>query len=275
MRTILVATDFSDAAHNAAVYAAELARISGAKILLYHANYVPSISANKVLVTGVDDDERSVKKNKQLLEEEATLLNKLSGVVVDCLLTEGAAAKEIIAVQKMQTPDLVIAGMKESNNFRKFLFGSVATDVINETLTPIIIVPEKFRFKYIERIAFGIDFDLKRELQMHSTIKDLFQLFKPNTFLINIVKEGSEIRPNDCVSERNVEKYFENKEHLYCFLEHNDLIRGLKDFVSWHKIDLMVMMPHERNLLGKIFAESHTKKMAFNTDIPLLILPLV
>jgi hypothetical protein len=72
-----------------------------------------------------------------------------------------------------------------------------------------------------------------------------------------------------------VEKYFENKEHLYCFLEDNNMIRGLKDFVSWNKIDLMVMMPRDRNLLGKIFEESKTKKMAFNTEIPLLILPMI
>lgn len=275
MKTILVATDFSDASHNAAVYAAELARVSGAKILLYHASYEPSTSANKVLETNIDDDESNAMEYKQLLDAEATLLNKLTGVVVDCLLTEGAAAKQILSIEKMENPDFVIAGMKESSNFRKFMFGSVATDVINETSIPIIIVPEKYKFKTIERIAFGIDFDLKRELQMHSSIQDLFQLFKPNTYLINIVKEGSEIRPNDSVSERNIEKYFENKQHLYCFLEDNDLIRGLKDFVSWYKIDLMVMMPHERNLLGKIFAESHTKKMAFNTDIPLLILPSI
>lgn len=272
MKTILVATDFSNAAHNAAVYASELARVSGAKILLYHASY--AISPQKV-VKALDDEEKTVKDHKQLLDEEARLLNKLSGVIVDCLLTEGNAAKEILTVEKIKTPDLVIAGMKESSTFRNFIFGSIATDVINETITPVIIVPEKYRFKQIERIAFGIDFDLKRELQMHSSVNELFQLFKPNTFLINIVKEGAQIRPNDCVSERNIEKYFENKEHLYCFLEDNDMIRGLKDFVSWNKIDLMVMLPKERNLFGKIFEESKTKKMAFNTDIPLLILPSV
>lgn len=273
MKTILVATDFSDAAHNAAVYAAELARISGAKILLYHANYVPGISANKVLVEV--DDERNAGENKQRLEAEASSLNKLSGSVVDCLFTEGAAAKEIISVEKMQNPDLVIAGMKESEVFRKFIFGSVATEVINKTHTPIIIVPEKYRFKNIERIGFAIDFNFKKEIEMHGSIQALFQLFQPKAILINIVKEGAEIRPNDSVSEWNIEKYFQDKEHLYCFLQDNDLIRGLKDFVAWHKIDLMVMMPREPNLLGKIFAESLTKKMAFNTDIPLLILPLV
>jgi hypothetical protein len=227
------------------------------------------------LTTTLEDEEKDANNDQQLLEEEATLLNKLTGVVVDCLLKGGDAAKEILTLEKMKMPDLVIAGMKETGNFRKFIFGSVATDVINETITPVIIVPEKYSFNHIERIAFGIDFDLKRELQMHSSINELFQLFKPNTFLINIVKEGAQIRPNDCVSERNVEKYFENKEHLYCFLEDNDMIRGLKDFVSWNKIDLMVMMPRERNLLGKIFEESKTKKMAFNTEIPLLILPMI
>ncbi|MDF2449257.1 MAG: hypothetical protein K0R26_1761 [Bacteroidota bacterium] len=269
MKKILVTTDFSEAAHNAALYAAELANVSGARILLHHATADPTI------VMETESEVNDPADCKKLLAEETILLNKKSGVLVDGLLTEGDASSEIIKLENTKAPDLLVAGMKASSKFRKFMFGSVATDVINKMHTPIIVVPENYKFKTIAKIAFGIDFEMKKELQMHPTIQDLYTLFKPASLLINIVKQGAPIRPNDPVSERNIEKYFENRGHTYHFLEDNDIMRGLKEFVSWHKIDLLVMLPRERNLLEKLFSESKTKKMAFNTEIPLMILPAI
>ncbi len=66
MKTILVATDFSPEANNAAIYASNFAADTGAKIILFHLYYV-SIHALNARVQSYSIDE---------LKEDRT--NKLS-----------------------------------------------------------------------------------------------------------------------------------------------------------------------------------------------------
>ena len=105
-------------------------------------------------------------------------------------------------------------------------------------------------------------------------MKDFLSRIKPQIFVLNVVKENAEIMKDRIISENNIEKYFENEKHIYSFIENNNLINGLNDFISCNNIDMITMLPHNHNFLENIFIESQTKKMMFNTTIPLIIFPL-
>ncbi len=271
MKKILVATDFSNAAKNASIYAAELAKINGAKIILCNV-YSQNDPVNDSKVSELVLDEKLERKKQ--LEKEAAILRNLCNVEVDFLETEGLPIKKILVIEEKENIDLVVIGMKESEALTGFIFGSLITDLIRETRIPIIIIPEKSIFKKIEKIAFAVDFNLEREMKMHKPIKDLLQLFNPEIFVLNVVKKNEEIRPDKKVSEFNIEKYFENRKHIYSFIQDDDLVHGLNEFIAQNKINIITMLPHKHNLFENIFYESKTKQMAFNTIIPLIIFPM-
>ena len=267
MKKILVETDFSNASKTASIYAAELAKVSGAKIIL-HNSYVSKEDQVPELL------EHEKIKNKQQLEIEANFLRKLNGIEVDTLITEDDSIKEILAIEVKDNIDLVIVGINKTEALTKYIFGSVITDLIAKTQVPVIVIPEESTFKRIERIVFAIDFNLETELEMHEAIKDLLQLFSPKIFVLNVVKENSKIRPDRKISEYNIEKYFDNEKHIYSFIQDNDLIHGLNEFILVNKIDIITILPHKHNLFENMFFESKTKEMAFNTTIPLIIFPM-
>lgn len=274
MKTILVATDFSNASRAASLYAEELAKISDAKILLCHAHNQAAITTSEALIAEENQIESSKDESQQLLEAEAVFLSKLNGVEVGCLLAEGSPIKELLVLEEEEKPDLLIVGMKESEALSDFIFGSVITDLIKETQTPVLVIPEKCVFKKPKKIAFAFDFEVEAEFKMHAAVKELIRVFDSEILILNIIKPEQKILPDNKTAEFNIEKYFENYKHVYYFIQDNDLINGLKEFVATNEIDMLTMFPHKQNLLEKIFEESKTKQMAFNTVGPLLILPV-
>ncbi len=269
MKTLLVVTDFSNASRNAALYACELGKSSHAKLLLYH---IPG---------NLTDDEQELKPvttehdTEKLLKAEAVLLIRQSNVKVDYLVKKSNSIDDLILLEKEGAIDLVIIGIKGLAPLNKLIFKGKLRDLIIKTRIPVIIIPEESSFRKINKIAFAIDFKLEKELSMHPSIKALLNLFDPKIVVINVVKENTEISPNNNkkVSENNIENYFGNRPHIYSFIENNDVIKGLTEFITINTIDMITMLPHKHHLLGKMLAESKTREMAFHTTIPLLLLP--
>jgi nucleotide-binding universal stress UspA family protein len=266
MKTILVVTDFSITSRNAAIYGTGLARISEAKLLLYYIS--GNFPENEHELSPSLKDETIQKK----LKTEADQLSQLSNVQVK-LLKKSNSVEGIILLEKEGDIDLVIIGIKSLEPLSDLIFKDEMRDLIRKTHVPIIIVPEESSFKKLKKIAFAIDFKLEEALSMHPSIKALLNLSSPEIIVLNVVKENTDISPNKKVSENNIERYFGNRPHIYSFIENNDVVKGLKEFIAINNVDMITMLPHKHNLLGKLLAESKTRKMAFHTTIPLLLLP--
>ncbi len=52
-------------------------------------------------------------------------------------------------------------------------------------------------------------------------------------------------------------------------IDHKDVFSGLNAYARQHQIDLMVMATAHRSFIKDLFHKSITKKMVFNTKIPL------
>ncbi len=271
MKKILVATDFSNAGKNAARYAVQLSKVTHGEIVLFNSN-IPYLSINEGMVSGLIQNDKFA--NKEILEAEALALKNSTSVQIDFVASEGPAMQEILSIVESEDIDLVVVGMKESDALTGFVFGSLITDLIKESPVPIFVIPEKAIFKRIERIVFAIDFKLENEIRMHKLIKGLLQIFSPEIFILNVVKENATIRPDEKVSENNIERYFENIKHIYSFIENNDIVDGLNEFILQNKIDIITMLPHKHSLLQSVFVESKTKQMASNSTIPIIVLPI-
>lgn len=255
MKKILVVTDFSNASKNALIYAKELAIINESIIIVYNP-HKPLIILDKFNIN------------------ELVQPTDINAGDVKLLLEENELVKEILLIQKNENVDLLIMGINGVEFEPESTFKKIISNLMKVTAIPLIIIPEKMCYQKIEKIAFAVDFILDNELEMHKSIKEFLLCINPKIFVLNVVKENAEIMNDRKISEYNVEKYFENESHIYSFIENNDLINGLKDFISSNKIDIMAMLPHKHSFLQNILTESKTKKMAFNTNIPLVIFPM-
>lgn len=276
MKTILVPTDFSDAARNASIYAVNLAKSLNYKVLLFHVFNMPVLMTGDFSTLEMINMDELEQEHKELLEKEAETLKKGNTVIIETKSMSGYTVDEIAVIEEKEKPDLIVMGLSPAGMISEFMFGSITTDVVKNTQTSVIIVPETVQFKEIKKIAFASDLKMECDMSMHEPLKDLIDIFNSNIFILNVVKElDDKIGKDDGVSGRRIEKYFENREHKYHFLENNDIIAGINEFIVNEDIDMITMIPQKHNLIERLFKESNTKKMAFHADVPLLTLPAI
>lgn len=273
MKTILVPTDFSDAARNASEYAVEYAKEFGYKLLLCHVYHLPVMSVPEEPLLVMENPKVLRKNHLDSLQEEAAFLTKNNQVEIECQVAEGFAVDEILTLESEVKPALIMMGMETEGAFSELIIGSIATDVIRKTKTPIILVPEKAKFKKIERITLAYDYKLKQEVNILDPLKELLKTSQAKLFILNVGKEDPLQNAEKAIAGIKLENYFSDTVFSAHFSENEDFTSGVNKFVESSATDLIAMIPHKHNFLERLFKESHTKKIAFHTNVPLLTLP--
>jgi nucleotide-binding universal stress UspA family protein len=49
-------------------------------------------------------------------------------------------------------------------------------------------------------------------------------------------------------------------------------VNGINQFVDEQQVDLVITVPKEHNFFAQLFSSSHTKKLAFHSHVPILVL---
>ncbi|HET6228214.1 MAG TPA: universal stress protein [Bacteroidia bacterium] len=273
MKTILVPTDFSEAARNASEYAVAYAKEFAYKLLLCHIYHLPVMSVPEEPLLVLESPKVLRKNQLESLNEEADLLTKNTAVPIECRVSEGFAVDEILDIEKETQPEFIVMGMETEGAFSELIIGSIATDVIRKTKSPILLVPEKAKFKKINKITLAYDYNLKQDVETLAPLRALIKQSNAQLCILNVGKVDFEKDAEKAIAGIKLEKYFEGIPYSTHFTENEDFTAAVNNFIESSATDLIVMIPHKHSFLERLFKESHTKKIAFHTNIPLLTLP--
>lgn len=269
MKTILVPTDFSKAAGNAAEYAAHFAKDVKAKILLLHVYHVPApVSEAPVIIIS---QEELQEENETQLKKVAAHLKKIAGVEVSYKAKMGFVVDGIIEEEKNAT--LMVMGMQGAGKLSEVLIGSITTSTLRKTKTPVLVIPEKVNYRKPERIAFACDYDPGTDMRALDALKALMKTFASKVYVVNIKHKKEPVTVDQAIAGVRLENKLNDVEHVYFFPEKEDLVEGINEFVKDKKIDMITVIPHRHSLLERLFHKSISKKMAFHTHVPMLALP--
>ena len=272
MKTILIATDFSEASHNASLYGIELAGILDAKVILFSAYQVPS----PLPALNVSISEYGVMKDtEQKLADEAGLIIQDYKIEIERVCEHGEAEKAINNIAKEKKADFIIIGMKGTGkNFRK-VFGSTATALAKTTEVPLIVVPEEAKFTAPKTIVFASDINADTDLHSLDDLIKFTQLFKSKLYVVQVIKNENEERFEMSDIPQELRKVVEISDTSFQYPVDTDIRHALNEFIQEHHADILVMMPHKHEWLERLFRKSETKDMIFHTHVPLLVLPEV
>lgn len=285
MKTILVPTDFSQPAHNAARYALNLAKGLHANVELCHAMLVPAEAPLAAQVAWPLEDYLSVKKRT---DEELKILAK-SLTAEDNLPTadepqhpsisyksEVGGVREIVrnVVDEHQV-NLVVMGMSGAGNLTKFFLGSNSLDMINKTTFPILLVPYNAAFKGIKKIAFATDLS-EEDIDIINSIAGLARQFDAEILITHVTNK----KMDQLKHQKKIDAFLEEVTAKINY--HKIYYRNIKDKevnmgLTWLSqnahIDMLVMVHRQRNFLNSLFNSSHTQRLARHIHIPLLVYP--
>jgi nucleotide-binding universal stress UspA family protein len=270
MKIILVPTDFSPTAQNAAEYAIELAKNIDAKVILLHVFDVPVVITDIPVVINNFEEFEQIKK-QQLEKYEHKLTSKYGkDILISSVLRPGFINDEINRVVSECKIDLIVMGITGVGKVPELLIGSNVSRVIQSIDCPTITIHDDVKFHPIKKVAFACDFDDIEESHGLEKLIEFVKLFKAKLQLINVVNPAEKPNYKKELSGALLEHIFDKVNHTVSFSKNEDITEGINNFVDKHGTDMIIMLPKRHSFFFRLFKEPNTKKMAFHTHVPLL-----
>jgi len=143
---ILVPTDFSTGAENAAVAACAFARAVGGSITLLNIYNPPSLmlpDGSTFAPTPAELVEATQRADHALAAHKRALTERVGGhVAIEVASTIGDAADEILRLAESGKYDIVVMGTHGRTGIRRMMLGSVAEKVLRRAPIPVLTVRE-------------------------------------------------------------------------------------------------------------------------------------
>ncbi len=140
VKRILAGVDGSRESRVAANYAADLAQVTGARLILACAVFAPDPLGDlelvaRTLVWEEEEHERGEDLVRQVAAEVAR-----RGVASETLVVGGPAAATLAGLAKGRDVDLVVVGHRERSALARLLIGSVADGLVEISPKPVLVV---------------------------------------------------------------------------------------------------------------------------------------
>lgn len=271
MNTILVPTDFSSTAKNAALYAIELAgQLNASKIILYNAYQAPVVTEPTMPVMQMLDIDSLKKISAEGMKFfRASLEQTSSGNVAIEEISEFAVLPNAIGeVCQRIGANLVIMGITGASRIEEALIGSTAISVVKHTKVPVIIIPPHARCKQVARVMLACDYKKIEKTTPLLPIKKILEETKAKLYVVNISKKqsGNDVAGQDAVLNNMFKQFSPELHHL----DDEDFMTGINDFAEAHNIDMIITIPRKHGMFDGLFKQSHTKQLAFHSHVPLM-----
>lgn len=174
MKNILVATDFSPNAYLAAVYAAQFACHTGARIVLLHVFHMTTALQEMKVVW--DENFAPECQAQAKLDALAHELHTTYGVSITRLLKPGFAADEIMELAERVKADIVVTGAYSKPGI---VSGKTTAAILAKACIPVLCVPADAVLNPLSGVAFFQEEDT----QTASKAK-LLKLFNPEITIL-------------------------------------------------------------------------------------------
>jgi nucleotide-binding universal stress UspA family protein len=135
-RSILIATDFSEASENALHHALALARFYGSRFCLAHV--VSSLGLTMAGPGAIAACEEAVPREAARLEALLVRTGALAGIQYKFIVRHGELWPELREIIREESTDLLVVGTHGRHGVAKLFFGSVAEQIFRQADCPVL-----------------------------------------------------------------------------------------------------------------------------------------
>ncbi len=273
MKLILVPTDFSENANTAIEYACELAKSLGGKVIVTNI-YTPAVTKYNVISPLIQDEinRARIHAETKLKAITDTIAQQYPGLAHQYEFQVGGIVESIESMVSAKNVDMVVMGTRGASGLDRIFFGSNTTSVIEKVKSPVLTVPHDCVFQIPGRIIFATDFN-DAEIKKLDKVIAIAEIFKAEVMFTHITTnreaQFSEEMLKNNFSKR-VNEAFAYPLSTYLVKYEENIPRALETIVNEVEADWIALMTHDRTFFEKLYNPSITKKMAYQSKIPLL-----
>ncbi|QHS59748.1 universal stress protein [Chitinophaga agri] len=279
MQTILILTDFTDVALQAARYAIQLAKqLHSTRILILNAYQSLEPVANvpvtpELPIVQANPDQLYKDSTSQLELLRKRLEPEAGGLTISTLAEDDILEEAVKKVVVKENVDLVVAGIADKSNLEKFLIGSHSIRIMENCSYPLVIIPEDARMVLPQRVLLAVDFDVLREGKALPGLVAFLNSLQPESlFAVNIAgKEEDAATARQDIS--HLHQLLDKYNTSFHYLDNSNVTEGITEFAAHNNVALIITLHEKKGILATLFQKSVSKQLAWNSDVPLLILP--
>lgn len=275
MKTLISATDFSDAALNAAEYAATLTRRIPAvsRLILYH-SCLDRLSTEVPLT---DERYYAALKEKsiaKLKEVKSHLIPFVAAGVTIEILVDASSLKEAIGGSLLkENPQLIVMGTAGRSKVKERIFGSQAVMAARHTTVPLLLVPPEASCKAVKRVVLAWDMKDSAGTFPGEFFRGFLKTLNVELLIINIDYHNRNFSADTIKEQSFMHDFFEG-ENVTCFYDNRwDAGRGIMAFAAQNAADWVIVIPKKGHFPENVFKPSMTHRLAYHSKIALLVLP--
>ena len=276
MNTILVPTDFSSTARNAAVYAMQLAADLGVKKIVFYHSYQAPVSIDPVVpavqLFDIDSLKEASEEGLKHFMNEMAAAAPGNGIVFDSISEYNMLTDGINDAVERTGADWVVMGITGGGALEETLIGSNAVNVARQTAVPVIIVPAEATYKKISKILLACDFKKVLETMPVQPIRNLLSDTGAKLMVLHIDSAHRDYNSELAGEIQTLDALLKDQYPEYHFIDHDDFTEGMNTFALEHQADIIITVPKKHGWFEGLFRRSHTKKLAFHSSIPLMVI---
>lgn len=266
MQNLLILTDFSEASSYAATYGCLLARqLNICDILLYHSTEAVISPGDGVVYSGNEQSLASI-ANEKLAALAASLKDQAPQGCMIRYRTDDIVLEKINDVIVEEGSELIVMGTTGKTKMEEMVTGSHAVRVFEVSDIPVVLVPAKAVMHPVGNIVFACDLKNVRETLPAGGMSKILDAFHVPLSVVH-AGDGQEFSA-EC---RELDKILEQYHPQYRDLDSENAADNVLSFADNEKGSLIMLVAKRHSFPMNLFHSSFTKKMVFDSPLPLLI----
>lgn len=278
MRRILVPIDFSPTSKKAFRFAVDIVTKTDGLIVLYHL-YTPAKKSFFGSQKDVDEHNKKTELNsrKRLKRLKKKVLEETGAkVVVNTFIGRTPVINNILGFAEHNHIDMIVMGTQGASGLKKVIIGSVAAKIISEGELPVILIPEKFEMKNIEKVVYLAETSKAGKMAL-PLVFDFAGLYEANLHIVNLLlklpKDDSTGKKDFDSFEKYLNKKFNTSHVVLKQIETKSIAKSLENLADDMPYEVLAMARRKLEPGERLFQKSFTREMAFMTTRPLLVIP--
>jgi len=281
MKKILVLTDFSDNARQAAEAAVTLASRLHANMILFN-TYVSEPVTSEYggapwpveQLMWADEGKEKLKFLKEDLQELVQQLQAGNHYPsIGDRQGIGNVGEQVKELLQKETIEMIVMGARSGTAWEHLLMGSDTNAVINHTNRPVLIVQAGHPLKKLKKVTLATDFD-EADLKAVHYLTRLGRVLDFSIEIVHVTLYSEEAA--SAIQKANFKKHvakFNYPAITYQEIIGKDLVNRLNHLCEEAGTDLLALVHDRHSFLNRLFKQNNAQALMIDQALPMLIIP--
>ncbi|MEZ4792416.1 MAG: universal stress protein [Gelidibacter sp.] len=276
-KRILILTDFSKEALNAARYALNLYADRKAIFYFLNAYHSANYSTDSHIYnpSGLRSYDVKEPKTEERFKDLMYLLGpQIKGpkhnfhtITANNTLLE--AVNEIVAKNDI---DIIIMGAKGMTSSRTVVFGMNTIDIMeNISACPVLAVPEDVLFSSPKKIVFPTNYKTPFKRRELKYLMSIAQMHHADIEVLH-VRESDRLNAVQQNNKELLATIFKDIGHSFHEFENMTVFEGINSFIDNRESDMIAFINQKRNFFSRMMSKPLAQKLGYQSRVPVLVL---